>query len=529
MPDTPSKTPRSPSFDRSEDRLENRELNTKTKEKPEEPPTLWLCLRLTHLALNSLDIALDTEQPAAITYQQQVWQCNTQAAKSGINPGMSVNHALMLNPTLHLQEREPDREANRLTQLSHWAYRFTSLVSRYNDHTLLLEIGKSVKLFNNLNHLLNLLNNDLASFKIAAQQGLANTAKAAYVSSFSQAQNQPSTSKLISHNLGNACIEHLDIDDKTIAQLHNCGLESLNDLNAIPNRELGARFGRKLLDYLEKLYGNLADPQIAITPPETFHASVDFAEPIHNLNWIQQQLNRLLQDLASFLALRQLVCRSFTWRFYQDNNRLLKTVTIGISSKDLISNQDKAVLLFEELTQLKLASLQLSWEFSSIELSSTQLVPVTLFNNDLFDPKPATQQFDQLIDKLSNRLGHNTLFRVSPEPEHLPELANGRRHASVQLVKESSPQYNTPQLHNNTLKDEPLWLLEQPKRLAQHANQPLLEGPLNIIHGPNRITSHWWAKLQSRDYFIARQPNGRLLWIFFERGGKNWYLHGLFA
>lgn len=490
---------------------------------------LWLCLRLSHLSLNSLGITLNAAQASGITYQQQIWQCNTQASKSGIAPTMSVNHALMLNPNLDLHERDLAKEASKVTELSHWAYRFTSLVSRYNSHTLVLEIGKSINLFNNLDHLLNLLNNDLLSFNIEAQEGLANTPKAAYVNSFQAPKaNHMCTHESGCHSLEMSRIEHLDIDAKSIAQLHNCGLETLGELSAIPNRELGARFGNTLLDYLERLRGNLADPQIAITPPETFHASVDFAEPIRNLNWIQQQLTRLLEDLAIFLIQRQLLCRSFTWQFYKEGNHLLKTVTIGISSKDVLSQSTKMVLLFEQLTQLKLSKLKFAWEFSSIELSSTQLVPVQLFNDDLFDPQPETEQFNQLIDKLSNRLGQDTLWRVSAEPEQLPELANGRRHAHTDAIKETKANYtcHTP---SQNFKDEPLWLLEQPKRLAQQSNQPLFEGPLSIIHGPNRVTSHWWAKLQSRDYFIARQPSGRLLWVFFDRGNRSWYLHGLFA
>ena len=487
------------------------------------PGNTWFCIRLTHLALNSVSVAVDAEQPAAISCQHQIWQCNHAAQRLGIQAGMSVNHALMLSADLEVLDRNPEKEAEKLTRLSHWAYRFTSMVSIYNDHTLLLEIGKSISLFKSLEHINNLINNDLFRFKIAASYGVSDTPKSAYVASF---MPNPRLHRHIASELIEASIEHLDIDHKTITQLHNCGFDTLGDLQTIPGPELGARFGKALLNYLDQFWGLVPDPQTAVTPPETFHASVDFAEPIHNLQWIEQQLSRLLTDLAQFLVLRQLVCRSFTWRFYLENNRLLKTVTIGISSRNLLTSTDKAIATFEQLTQLKLASIQLDGAFSSIELSSTQLVPITLFNDDLFDPSPDTEQLNQLLDKLSNRLGPTALFRVTPEPEHLPELANGRRSAlQTTSTRETRAQYT----NNQILHDEPLWLLEQPQRLGQQAQQPLLDGSLNIIHGPQRISSHWWAKLQSRDYFIARQRNGRLVWIFYDRSNRQWYLHGLFA
>lgn len=503
-------------------------------------PEAWLCLRFTHLALNSTGLAWQSTPAAAITYQQQIWQCNDSAAQSAVRNGMSVNHALMLNPDIELYERDLQLEVQKLQELSYWAYRFTSLVSHYNEVTLLLEIGRSIKLFNGLNHLIHLISSDLNGFKIEATLGLAHTPKAAFVLSFSQSpsdylanrhsQLNDIKSQLsgISDRLKNIDLSDLDIDDKTIAQLHNCGFEMLSDIDSIPQAELGHRFGVDFLRYLDQLWGRIADPQISTTPPETFHASTDFAEPISNLTWIKQQLERLLNDLASFTNVRQLVCRSFTWRFFKDNNRLLETVTIALSAKQ------NSLATFQELSDLKLSSLKLNWEFSSIELSSTQLVPIRLFNDDLFNPQPEQEQFNQLIDKLTTRLGHTALFRVQAEPEYLPELANGRQHA---IQESSSPAYNESQKsslnvqnkNKQAFKDQPLWLLESPQRLAQQQNQPLYEGPLNIIHGPDRICSHWWAKLQSRDYFIARQRSGRLLWIYFDRSVRSWYLHGLFA
>lgn len=485
--------------------------------------TAWLSLRFTHLSLNSAGITTTSDQSTAVVEQQRIWQCSTPAAKSGIQAGMSSNHALMLNPTLILLERNPEQEARKLQELSYWAYRFTSQVSVYNDHTLLLEVGRSTILFNGLTHLLNLIDHDLDSFGVDTQTGLANTPKGAYLLSLNSRGTTPEAPERLLHDcaahLLNTQIAHLDIEHKTISQLQGCGFEVLADLQSIPAAELGHRFGAEFLKYLDQILGRIADPQLTVTPPETFESSADFAEPISNLLWINQQLDRLLKNLAQFITTRALVCRSFTWRFFHENNRLLQTVTIGLSAKQ------NSFAIFRELTDLKLASIKLDWEFSSIELSSTQLVPKQLFNDDLFNPKPDLQQFNQLIDKLSNRLGHHALFRVHQAAEHLPELANDRQPA----LHESNAEYQLEPPPNHTFKDQPLWLLENPQRLAQQQDQPLFHGPLTIIHGPDRITSHWWSKLQSRDYFIARQRSGRLLWVFFDRGPKHWFLHGMFA
>jgi protein ImuB len=59
---------------------------------------------------------------------------------------------------------------------------------------------------------------------------------------------------------------------------------------------------------------------------------------------------------------------------------------------------------------------------------------------------------------------------------------------------------------------------------------------LKLIAGPERIEAGWWDDaLVARDYFIAENDLGQLLWIYCEHNaagaGKNqsWYLQGLFG
>ena len=487
---------------------------------------LWLCLRFSHLSLNSLEVAVEAEQAFAVSTQNKIWQCNTAAEQFGICNGMSINHALILQPALQLLERDLFIEQQSLKKLADWAYQYSSMIVLYNDHCLALEIGKSILLFNSLEQLTNLIKHDLNDMKMSVCIGISHTIKSAYVFSF--APHSKTAPKSLSKQMAKTAfaaikIDHLEIDEKTKAKLHHCGFSSFRDLQNIDTVELGQRFGKEFLNYLEQLEGTKADPQTGVHPIENFEACLDFAEPISNLHWIEQQIKRLLADLHDFINSRQLFCRSFTWRFFHENNQLLDTVHIEMSSK----HSTLASML--ELSQLRLTQLNLKWEFSSIELTSKHLYLKTLFNDDLFDPKPDLEQFNQLIDKLSNRLGHTALFRLSHCAEQLPEMANTRQHINDNgIVKEDKAHYI-----KHTLKDQsqhqPLWLLANPKYLAQQNNKPIYKGPLNIINGPNRISSHWWSKPQSRDYYLARQINGRLLWVYFDRDKRNWYLHGLFS
>ena len=196
------------------------------------------------------------------------------------------------------------------------------------------------------------------------------------------------------------------------------------------------------------------------------------------------------------------------------------------------------------LTNLQFEKLEMQWEFSSIELVSDYLLKKQQHNNDLFQASNDRESMNQLLDKLINRLGGAALYKVAAKPEHVPELANQRypvtspetstRPMSVSDSKTGDVSLSglslaDISLNNSSLKDEPLWLLEQPKQLRQRAKRPAYQGVLSLIHGPHRVTSHWWSTLYSRDYYIARQSSGRLIWVYYDRQQAEWYLHGLYA
>ena len=539
------------------------------------PQELWLCLRFTHLSLNGLNIAANSTPAQAVSYQQKIWQHNYVASHSGIKNGMNVSHALTLEPELILHVREPQKEAQKYQNLSHWAYRFSSLVCAYTRDSLLLEIGKSIKLFNGLENITKAIQHDLKTFKVTNNAGLGKTPKAAYAISFIGSLNSSDSGSDDTSSddsrfanarplLENCELAKLELKPNTIKQLQGCGFSYLKDIQHIAKAELGQRFGADFLKYLRQLDGSLADPQIAVIPPEIFYSRVDFAEPINNLLWIQQQLDELLVRLSDFVHQGQLICHRFSWRFSHTNSfsnkAHTKTVTIALSAKQ------NNLQTLQSLSQLKLSHTQLDWEFSSIELKCTELSPRQLFNDDLFNSYADQEPFKQLMDRLSSRLGHKAVFGMQVNAEQLPELANGQYEVQEQKsaaygkeqlkaygeerLKASSEKqlkaygeeqlkasceerlkasHETPSDPNSPLKDQPLGLLAHPQKLTQHAKLPYLQGPLTIIHGPDRLSSHWWQKLQSRDYFIARQHSGRLLWIFYDRVQKNWFLHGLFS
>ena len=81
----------------------------------------------------------------------------------------------------------------------------------------------------------------------------------------------------------------------------------------------------------------------------------------------------------------------------------------------------------------------------------------------------------------------------------------------------------------------PVWMLWPPEPLHERLARPLLDGrPLQLLSGPERIEAGWWDhQLAERDYFIAEDTEGALVWLYRARlpggEGSGWFLHGRFA
>ena len=71
--------------------------------------------------------------------------------------------------------------------------------------------------------------------------------------------------------------------------------------------------------------------------------------------------------------------------------------------------------------------------------------------------------------------------------------------------------------------------MPQPQPLRQHGSQLYWNSALKLLHGPERIEDNWWQKAVSRDYYIATDSSGQHYWVFHDRLGKQWYIHGVFA
>ena len=504
---------------------------------------LWLCIHLPALALQ---VFQSTAQACAVFEDQQgirkVLLANTSASSLGIVPGLSANAALALAPALLLLERNPQREAQVLRKLAAWTEKFTSFTCIAAPSLLLLEIAGSLKLFGGLEALRCRIDAGLKSKGLHADIAIAPTPLAATWFARAGASVCIKDTASLAGSLATLPLACLDWAESITESLRGMGISSVGECLRLPRQGFAKRFGACRLLELDRALGRLPDPRISYRAPERFSAEYEFNEEQSDSTLLLHACGTLLEKLESFLLTRQVAVQHLDFSFF--HLRIPATrLTLGCVQAD------RAVQHWLELLRLKLERLHLDAPVIAIQLHGGRNTAFTTQTAALPFNEQAERQHNtsitHLAERLGARMGEGSIHGVMTVAEYRPQYA-WRRCDAVDEVPHCAAAHSHQddraadfaselQRTSSLMLRRPLWVLQEPRRLATEQDQPVCEGVLQLLDGPERLETGWWdGNGIARDYFIARNPQGVHLWVYRDRHtecGKAgvWYLEGMFG
>ncbi len=480
------------------------------------PDRLWLCVRFPHLALESGTRTLAEDSPLVVVTgtasQARVVDLNPPARLAGIEPGMGLNAAHALAPSLVAVAHEERQVAKALERLAGWALQFTSLVSQAPPDALLLEVRGSLRLFGGHVNLARQVHRGLRRLGYRATLGLAPTPLAATWLARSDAR-QPAV--LRQRELATA-LSALDLaclrwPETLVERLRGMGVRRLGDCLRLPRGGFARRFGRARLAELDRALGRAPDPVRPWQAPLEFSSHCELPAPMQATHLLEIAFERLLSELDAFLMTRQGAVRRLDAELVLEN-RNVHTFSVRLTSP-VSDTQYLMDLLCERLDQQRVEApvLEVALRARDIQLRQPG-------NGDLFDRSSGVEEdARRLLERLRTRLGEHNVHGIAQVADHRPEAAwhsvePGERPGAAASRR------------------RPLWMLQASQPLAVRDGGPWLSGPLVFEQGPERIESGWWDGADiRRDYFVARSREGQRLWVYEDRRGGGWYLHGIFA
>ena len=504
---------------------------------------LWACLIFPSLPLDVFARAqspADAAHPFVVSsggHYPRVVAANAAARETGIRPGQLISAALAFAPELRSRDRDADSETRALAQLATWALTFTPNAGLAPPDAVVAEIGGSLRLFSGLPQLAAQLQRGAHDRGYIARLGLAPTPGAALLLARA-GHTQPATSVAqLPGLLAPLPLTLVDLDDALHTTLANAGITTFGQAAALPRDGLARRGGDELVRIIDRVLGRIADPRPPFVPPPRFRAKLDLPAPVHDTEALGFGVNRLVQELATWLTARGLGVTRMQLTLAHERylrQRGLPPTAVSFA----LGAPARAPAHLTSVLRERLARVTLPAAVESIVLTSEGTMPLAGRNLGLLPEDSAAAVEVPLVDRLRARLGEDAVVRIAPHAEHRPEQAmtdvalsavggarpvvkrQGGRPARI-ANRAAGPVPDAPR---------PLWLLAEPQPLAH-----LFETrPWILRDGPERIESGWWdGKDVRRDYFVAENPQGELMWIYRDHrygiDDGEWFLHGVFA
>jgi protein ImuB len=469
-----------------------------------------------------------------------IQQANKLAQERGITAHQPLASALALFSDLVVMEQDPNEEMKALQGAAYAALRFTPNIVLQHEG-LAAEVSTSLKLFGGLKKLCQLLIKAVSTQGLQLCAGVAPTPKGAWL----LAQSAPSGTvtngtgtkfPLLLDSLPVALLEsaqpHLEV-------IRGIGCKTLADLRRLPRSGIARRFGPNLPAEIDRAYGDAPDPQKWFRAPEQFQQKMKLMAQIENVELLLIPVQRMIHQMCGWLASRHAAACAFSLVLHHEYSlrQPHQSTPIYIQLSEQSSDPGHLMLLLRE----RLERTKLPASVCELTLTADEIAAGIDANLELFpNAQSETTSLNRFIERLSARLGPQAVMGLKVIPDHRPECSQRFQAAGTSGMngRKSVP---GEEKHREAMPSEltrPAWLMETPLELKLQRQQPVYGSPLKLIAGPERIEAGWWDDaLVARDYFIAENDLGQLLWIYREHSEHNavaaknqsWYLQGLFG
>jgi len=458
----------------------------------------------------------------------------------GLRPDMTVTKARSLVPDLAVVDADPTGDLDALKRLALWAgRRFSPFVAPDPPDGLWLDITGCQGLFDGELPLVKQLFRRIAASDLTVQIAVADTPGCAHAVARHVPAGRPVVIDPGDQRRAMALlpIASLRLAPDIVEGLRKLGFDRVEQLLGQPRGPLAKRFGRALFTRLDQAIGGANEAIEPLFPREVPRVRRGLLEPIGTADAFMQVIRDLSADLAGELTRTGRGARRLDLYFHRvDGHVQARRVGTARATRDPGH--------IAKLLAPKVETIDPGLGIETMILVASLTDALGAHQSDLARDGRREPDLGAIVDALSNRFGHQSLYRVAPRAAAMPErtieltpalgAAQGRRWAD-----------DLPRPGRLIEPPEPIdviaMLPDHPPRMFvwRRKRHTVVQG-----EGPERLHGEWWidsgveARLpySSRDYFQVEVDGGGRYWIFRlgdgERaasGPMRWFIHGAFA
>ncbi len=312
-------------------------------------------------------------------------------------------------------------------------------------------------------------------------------------------------------------LQRLGLEPKLRDALLQLGVADLGAFRRLPAGSLRARFGADA-DRLHRLArGTRPDPLAPAPAPLHAHSRYEREPDEHEID-VQALVfvaKQKLAELAPALRAQGLAIAALRLRLLFE-----KAPPRDEHVRPAAPTLDEVQLV--DLLRLRLEAIRLDAEPVGFELSA-EAMPVTAAPRELFDaPRRDLAAANRALARLRAELGDEAVVRAELRDGHLPRA----RFAWQLLQRLEAPQVRPPTSPRLVRR-----ILDRPRLLAPAAPDDHDRGRpipgVQELRGPHLVSGGWWQREQHREYWFAQTREGDVLWIYYDRQRRQWFLEGV--
>lgn len=309
----------------------------------------------------------------------------------------------------------------------------------------------------------------------------------------------------------------LGVEPRLCEQLALLGVRTAGELLALPRAGLHLRYGVEAARLHDFLNGKSWTPLLPRVPVEPLIVALAVEPPDDDLTRLLFGLKGTLHGVVEQLHAQQHAITALALRFELERGPAhAERVETAAPTLDVIQ--------LVELLRLRFGHVTLP---SAVERIVTEVEHVRVHPRQLALHRERTRDLEaaaRALARLRASFGPDSVTRARLREAHLPEATFYFEPVrEVQRPRAPGPASSTPLVRRLFARPLPLPALpsHEPERwLGEH-------GAVRAMHGPYRIAGGWWTRRRERDYYYVETRTGELLWLFYDRPERRWFLHGV--
>ncbi|HEX9145441.1 MAG TPA: DNA polymerase Y family protein [Candidatus Binatia bacterium] len=478
------------------------------------------------------------DKPVAVVAEDKpqgliLW-VNEKARQSGVLPGWRYAAAFSLAPELHAGEVSSAEIKKAVTTLTFQLMHFSPEVeaSALEPGVFWLNQTGLDRLYPSAAKWLRALREDtrthgfdanvVAGFSRFGTYAVAKVTKGTLVFR-DEAEERSATEKIP--------LSRLDIEAEFRDTLFKLGINTIGALLSLPPSGLRERFGAQAHRLYRMAAGELGAPFNPSTPEAPLVQRCILDDPendaIRLLFLIKQQLHPLLAMLAARV---QALATLWLSLLVNKQGWLKEPIRPAVPTLDAAQIVD--------LVRLRLESIKFAAGVVEIELTAEGSA-ATAEQLRIFADQPARDldAANRALARLRAEFGDEAVVHAKLTDGHLPEA----RFTWEPLSRVNLPQRDLNGLNDLNVLNRPIAnvlvrrIEAKPILLAggpyhSHEDGWLLLGPkygsVDKLTGPYIFSGGWWNREIQREYYFAETRRGDILWLYFDRVRRRWFLQG---